>query len=130
MAKKQDLKEVVSALEKIYDTLRTMRERHEAELKAVTEEVISAFRRIQEAHPQVREVMESVQDKEDELFAEARALVIEAGQASTSYLQRKLNIGYSRAARLMDLLEEAGVVGPGRGATPGTGLKSASSNSR
>ena len=44
--------------------------------------------------------------------------VIEAGKASTSYFQRKLRIGYSRAARLMDVLEERGVIGPADGAKP------------
>jgi len=44
--------------------------------------------------------------------------VIEAGKASTSYLQRKLRIGYSRAARLIDLLEERGVIGAQDGAKP------------
>ncbi|HEY4522299.1 MAG TPA: DNA translocase FtsK, partial [Candidatus Paceibacterota bacterium] len=44
--------------------------------------------------------------------------VIDAGKASTSYLQRKLGIGYARAARLMDLLEERGVIGPSDGAKP------------
>ena len=54
-------------------------------------------------------------DEEDELYEEAREVVIEAGKASTSYLQRKLRIGYSRAARLMDMLEERGVIGPADG---------------
>ncbi len=54
-------------------------------------------------------------DPEDDLYEEARKVVIEAGKASTSYLQRKLRIGYSRAARLMDLLEERGVIGPSDG---------------
>ena len=45
-------------------------------------------------------------------------MVIEAGKASTSYIQRKLKVGYSRAARLIDLLEERGVVGPADGAKP------------
>ena len=40
---------------------------------------------------------------------------MEAGKASTSYIQRKLRVGYSRAARLMDLLEENGVIGPADG---------------
>ena len=44
--------------------------------------------------------------------------MIEAGKASTSYLQRKLRIGYSRAARLIDLLEENGIIGPQDGSRP------------
>ncbi len=54
----------------------------------------------------------------DELFEEAKEIILQAGKASTSYLQRRLKVGYSRAARLMDLLEEARVVGPGEGAKP------------
>ncbi len=57
-------------------------------------------------------------DEDDELYEEARQVVIEAGKASTSYLQRKLKLGYARAARLIDMLEERGVVGPGEGAKP------------
>lgn len=57
-------------------------------------------------------------DDDDELYEDAKEAVIEAGKASTSYLQRKLRIGYSRAARLMDLLEEGGVIGPQIGSTP------------
>ncbi|MCX6757895.1 MAG: DNA translocase FtsK [Candidatus Nomurabacteria bacterium] len=55
---------------------------------------------------------------EDEMYEEARACVIEAGKASTSYLQRKLKLGYARAARLMDILEERGVISAGDGAKP------------
>jgi len=57
-------------------------------------------------------------DQGDELFDEAKEIVLQAGKASTSYLQRRLKVGYARAARLMDLLEEAGIVGPGEGAKP------------
>lgn len=55
---------------------------------------------------------------DDDLYEEARQVVLEAGKASTSFLQRKLRVGYARAARLIDLLEERGVVGPGSGAKP------------
>ena len=55
-------------------------------------------------------------EMDDDLYEEARQIVIEAGKASTSYLQRKLKIGYARAARLVDMLEERGVVGQGEGA--------------
>ena len=57
-------------------------------------------------------------DVEDDLYDDARIAVIEAGKASTSYLQRKLRVGYSRAARLMDILEEKGVIGPQDGSRP------------
>lgn len=59
-----------------------------------------------------------VDDDDDELYEDARQAVLEAGKASTSYLQRKLRVGYSRAARLIDLLEERGVIGPQDGAKP------------
>jgi S-DNA-T family DNA segregation ATPase FtsK/SpoIIIE len=57
-------------------------------------------------------------EDDDEMYEEARICVVEAGKASTSYLQRKLKLGYARAARLMDRLEERGVIGPGDGAKP------------
>jgi S-DNA-T family DNA segregation ATPase FtsK/SpoIIIE len=57
-------------------------------------------------------------DTDDDLFEQAREIVISSRKASTSYLQRRLKIGYSRAARLMDLLEERGIIGPGDGAKP------------
>src|SRR5262245_54966776 len=55
---------------------------------------------------------------DDDLYEEAKSAVIEAGQASTSYLQRKLRVGYSRAARLMDMLEDNGVIGQAIGSAP------------
>ena len=57
-------------------------------------------------------------EEEDELYSEAKRTVLEAGKASTSYLQRKLGVGYARAAKLIDMLEERGVVGPADGAKP------------
>ncbi len=55
---------------------------------------------------------------DDDMYEDARQTVIETGKASTSFLQRKLGIGYARAARLIDMMEERGVVGPGNGAKP------------
>ncbi len=58
------------------------------------------------------------EEVDDDMYEEARNTVMEAGKASTSFLQRKLRIGYARAARIMDMLEERGVIGPGSGAKP------------
>lgn len=55
---------------------------------------------------------------DDDLYEDARTAVEEVGRASTSYLQRKLKIGYSRAARLMDVLEAKGVIGAADGSKP------------
>ncbi len=68
-------------------------------------------------------------DDDDDLYDDARRAVEEAGRASTSYLQRKLKIGYSRAARLMDVLESKGVIGQADGSKPRevlTGTRAAS----
>lgn len=57
-------------------------------------------------------------DIDDDLYEQAKYAVEEVGRASTSYLQRKLKIGYSRAARLMDVLEAKGVIGGADGSKP------------
>jgi S-DNA-T family DNA segregation ATPase FtsK/SpoIIIE len=54
----------------------------------------------------------------DELLPKAIEIVVEAGQASASLLQRRLKVGYSRAGRLIDQLEERGIIGPHEGAKP------------
>ncbi len=57
-------------------------------------------------------------DADDDMYTEAKQVVMEAGKASASLLQRRLRVGYARAARLLDILEEKGVIGPGDGAKP------------
>ena len=56
--------------------------------------------------------------EDDEKYEEAKDAILETGKASTSFLQRRLGLGYARAARMMDLLERRGVIGPGDGAKP------------
>ncbi len=55
---------------------------------------------------------------EDELFEAAKEIIVKANKASTSMLQRRLSIGYGRAAKILDMLEEAGIIGPSNGAKP------------
>lgn len=57
-------------------------------------------------------------DEKDELFDEAVAVVLETGQASTSNLQRRMRLGYTRAARIIDQMEAEGLLGPAQGAKP------------
>ena len=56
--------------------------------------------------------------EKDELYDEASRIVVSSGQVSISYLQRKLRIGFSRAARLVDMMEADGLVSPGAGGKP------------
>ena len=57
-------------------------------------------------------------DEQDDLFDEAVRFVVQCGQASTSMLQRRFRIGFSRAGRLVDVMEHDGIVGPADGSKP------------
>ena len=65
---------------------------------------------------------------DDDLYGAAKETVIQSGKASASLLQRRLRVGYARAARLLDMLEEQGVVGPGDGAKPREVMQSTAQN--
>ncbi|HTF99606.1 MAG TPA: DNA translocase FtsK, partial [Nitrospirota bacterium] len=96
----------------------------EAEIKRVVEFVKKQGRPNYELLQQrVKEVVEAqvaeVEDGErDEHYARAVELVQMNGQASTSFLQRRLRVGYNRAARMIEMMEEDGIVGPADGAKP------------
>ena len=64
------------------------------------------------------EVAEEGGEEYDEKYDEAVALVTETGQASISMVQRRLRIGYNRAARMIEIMEKEGIVGPSDGARP------------
>ncbi|GAA0176868.1 DNA translocase FtsK [Clostridium sediminicola] len=67
---------------------------------------------------QINQKTNNNKSDEDELLEEAISVVVEAGQASTSYLQRKFRIGYNRAARIIDQLEERGIISGKNGSKP------------
>ena len=56
--------------------------------------------------------------EKDELYDAAVRVVLETGQASISMIQRRLRVGYNRAARLIDAMEQKGIVGPAQGSQP------------
>ncbi|GAA3406534.1 DNA translocase FtsK [Paenibacillus hodogayensis] len=72
----------------------------------------------EEMVPEVEEQSEAEDEYEDELYDQAVQIVVEAKQASVSLLQRRMRVGYARAARLIDSLEAKGVVGPYEGSKP------------
>jgi S-DNA-T family DNA segregation ATPase FtsK/SpoIIIE len=87
------------------------------------EEVVSFVKNQQEAK-YVQDMIpttaegKQIDNPEDELYVQAVQLVVEAKTASVSLLQRRLRIGYSRAARLIDTMEQNGIVGPYEGSKP------------
>jgi S-DNA-T family DNA segregation ATPase FtsK/SpoIIIE len=74
---------------------------------------------ITEINTQVNTIFKSGSgEMDDELFESAKEIVIQSKKASASLLQRRLKVGYARAARLIDALEAEGIIGPGDGAKP------------
>ncbi len=67
---------------------------------------------------ETREGAVDPEEDDDALYEDAKQVVVSSGKASASLLQRRLRVGYARAARLLDILESRGVVGPAEGAKP------------
>lgn len=90
------------------------------------EEIVDHCIEQQKAHYQDEMIPEEVEVKdekpEDELFDDAVQMIIEMQSASVSMLQRRFRIGYTRAARLIDMMEDRGIVGPYEGSKPRTVL--------
>lgn len=78
--------------------------------QAPTQYLIKSFDHVAQADAQF--------DPKDDLYKQAFDIVTQTGNASTTFLQRKLKIGYARAASLMDELEEQGIIGPQEGSRP------------
>ncbi|WP_282941912.1 DNA translocase FtsK [Paenibacillus sp. RC67] len=73
---------------------------------------------VEDMVPQIEEQAEVPDQMEDELYDQAVQIILEAKQASVSLLQRRMRVGYTRAARLIDSMEAKGIVGPYEGSKP------------
>ncbi len=84
------------------------------------EEIMQAVDRIAASSEEKKNIEsdESIPEGDNELLERAIEVVVAAGQASTSNLQRRLKLGYAKAARIMDEMEEMGIIGPYEGAKP------------
>jgi S-DNA-T family DNA segregation ATPase FtsK/SpoIIIE len=110
MKESDDINEIAQQIEELTEAVRALSEKQDsqyAEAMVLLKSIAEKFSKSQ---------AEMVLD--DEIYEDAKEAVIDAGAASTSYLQRALGIGYARAARLMDQLEEEGVIGKAHGAKP------------
>ncbi len=92
------------------------------EVEKVVEHCISQQEVVYQEEMIPDEASQPDEEVEDELYFEAVKIVVEAERASISMLQRRLNIGFNRAARLVDFMEERGVVGAAEGPKPRTVL--------
>ncbi len=86
-------------------------------LETVEPDILDVVRELEEEASRV-DVVEEVLEDRDELFRQAAEIVITHDSGSTSLLQRRLKIGYGRAARIIDQLHHAGIVGPAEGSKP------------
>ncbi len=79
---------------------------------------LDVFEHMPEAESKSTNPMENITEKDELLIAQAIEIIARDQRASTSYIQRSLRIGYNRAAFIMDVLEDRGIVGPQIGSTP------------
>jgi len=89
-----------------------------SEGSAIYDNSITEYREVSGIKSGRRSGNASVGGGSDEMLEQAVQLVVETHQASASFLQRRLSVGYARAARLLDLMEEQGIIGPSQGAKP------------
>ncbi|MFQ5678683.1 MAG: DNA translocase FtsK [Gemmatimonadota bacterium] len=101
--------------ERILDWYRAQAARPEE--AAEEQDILEVVRELEEEEARA-EIAEDVVQERDELFRRAAELVIHHGAGSTSLLQRRLKVGYGRAARIIDQLHNAGIVGPAEGSKP------------
>lgn len=108
-----DNKEILTVVHELRELVKTLLEKQNSQHT----ETMLALRAIQTKKEAKGKVFEET-ETDEELYTQAKECVLKTQRVSTSYLQRKLGIGYARAARLMDLLEEGGLIGPSKGSKP------------
>lgn len=105
-------------VKRITDYIRDMTEGIPHAEEAVTQSIAEALEKPSKPLVLGYESTGGEERSDDELFEEAKEVVARAKKASASLLQRRLKLGYARAARIMDMLEEEGIIGPQDGAKP------------
>lgn len=104
---KEQYEELLQKVDAMSERIRLISERQNSQY---TDIMMLLKQKIKSREVDVRDI--------EELYKEAFSAVVSSGKASTSYLQRKLKIGYSEAARLIDMLEEKNIISEYRGLKP------------
>ena len=112
----KEVKRTVNFIKKQYAEMKKAGNVEEANIDDITKAVMNGENNNQGKFDQFNSTDLSDRDTPDILYEEAKNIIIESKKASASLLQRRLRIGYNRAARLIDELENEGVVGPAEGA--------------
>jgi len=113
MFSKEEIVKLQQKIDDLSDSLKLISERQNSQYT----DIVMQLNKIEDEIHSMNEEMPAGLSS-DELYSIARTAVIAAGKASTSYIQRKLGIGYSRAAMLMETLQKRGVIGPENGSKP------------
>ena len=113
MFSKEEIVKLQQKIDDLSDSLKLISERQNSQYT----DIVMQLNKIEDAIHSANENMPEGLTT-DELYSLARTVVIAAGKASASYIQRKLGVGYSRAVNLMDTLEKRGVIGPANGSKP------------
>lgn len=99
---KEEIKKLQEKIDDLIENIKTLAERQNSQYT----DIMMQLKKVEDIR------------SEDELYEEALEAVKDMGKASTSFIQRVLGIGYSRALKLIDLLEQRGVIGPAQGSKP------------
>jgi DNA segregation ATPase FtsK/SpoIIIE-like protein len=118
MFSNKDIKKLQEQVTELSEKMDKVLEKQNSQFTDVMIQLKETRNEIYEKNDQAKSFEDGDMDgTDDEMYENAKEVVIASGKASTSFIQRKLGIGYSRAAKLMDTLEEQEVIGPANGAT-------------
>lgn len=108
------IEEITEAVADLTEKVKALSEKQNAQFTDLMMEI----RKISDKQAEESNERETSNRTDEELFNEAKELVIKQRRASSSLIQRRLSIGYAKAAEIMDRLETEGIIGPGDGAKP------------
>ncbi len=119
MFSKEEIVKLKEQVEELSHKIDVISEKQNSQFTDIVLQIKELGDLVNNNNEEARELTEGDQEGvSDSLYEDAREYAISNGKVSTSYLQRMLGVGYSRAAKLIDVLEDEGVIGPPDGSKP------------